>query len=150
MRVDHLALKYLRRKEYDFEPATIGEHIKRKRLQLRLTQKQVAEALGVTEFSVLNWEIGDHQPDDAPTLHRIIGFLGYDPLPRGTTIPDLLRAKRRELGMGQRELAAYLGVDPKTVLYWEQGGRIGQKRHRQLLARTLGLEELPRRKSYPG
>jgi DNA-binding transcriptional regulator YiaG len=141
LRVNHLSLKSLRTKDYEFEPTTIGEHIKKKRLQLKLTQKQVAKQLGVTEFSVLNWEVGDNQPDDAPILSRVIRFLGYDPLPTGWTIPELLRAKRRELGMGQRELAEHLGVDPKTVLYWEQGGRIGQKRHRRVLADFLEIPE---------
>jgi hypothetical protein len=55
-----------------------------------LTQKQVAKRLSVTQFSLINWAIGDHQPDDAPTLPRITRFLGYDPLPTESTIPDLI------------------------------------------------------------
>jgi len=131
----------LRRKETDFEPQTIGEHIKKKRLALGLTQKAVAKLIRVTEFSVIHWENAEHQPRNAPTLQRIIRFLGYDPLPAKTTIPDLLRANRRQQGWGQRELAKHLGVDPATVANWESGGTILKYRHRQLVATLLGLPE---------
>ena len=134
--------KSLRNKIYDFEPTTIGEHVKKKRLQLGLTQGQVAKRLSVCSASVTNWENGDNQPADAPTLQRIIRLLGYDPVPIRTTIPDLLRAKRRELGMGQREFAAYLGVDPSTIMLWEQGGTILPHRYRHRIASLLGLPEL--------
>jgi len=49
----------------------------------------------VSQFSVINWERGACQRTAAPTLRRIIEFLGYDPLPAGTIIPERLRAKRR-------------------------------------------------------
>jgi transcriptional regulator with XRE-family HTH domain len=140
--VGHLTLKSLIKKAYDFEPATIGEHVKKKRLQLGLTQNQIAKRLSVCVASVINWENGDHQPADAPTLKRIIQFLGYDPIPTGTTIADLLRAKRRALGMGQRELATHLGADPSTIMLWEQGGTILPHRYRQLIASLLKLPEL--------
>ena len=43
--------------------------------------------------------------------------------------------------MGQRKLAIHLKVDPKTVLYWEQDGTIGHRRHRSSVARLLELDE---------
>jgi DNA-binding XRE family transcriptional regulator len=97
--------------------------------------------LGVTQFSVINWERGRFQPCRAPTLCRIIQFLGYDPLPTGDGIPERLRQKRREMGWGQQELADHLGVDRCTVTAWEAGGTIMVKAHRTLLAEFLGLAE---------
>jgi transcriptional regulator with XRE-family HTH domain len=126
-------------KETDFGPQTIGEHVKKRRLQLKLTQKAVARLLGVTQFSVINWERGDFQPRRARTLARIIAFLGYDPLPPGVTIPERLREKRRQLGWGQQELAQHLAVDRCTVASWEAGGIVMAKCHRELLARFLGM-----------
>ncbi|MDE2310785.1 MAG: helix-turn-helix transcriptional regulator [Betaproteobacteria bacterium] len=73
-----MSLKSLRKKPFDFEPQTLGEHIKKKRLGMGLTQKEVGEVLGVTSFTVLNWEKGKTEP--LPQfVQRIILFLGYDP-----------------------------------------------------------------------
>jgi len=102
----------------------------------RAAQKQVAQDLDVTEFSIINWEQGDWQPSNVFTLHRIVKFLGYDPFLR-----DQLRGKRREMSWGQRELAAHLGVDGKTITHWEHGGTILRRSHRVAVARFLGIEE---------
>ena len=132
----------MRRKETDFEPRTIGDHIRKRRLELGLTQREVAERLDVTEFSILNWEKDDWQPSNVFTLHRIVKFLGYDP-DRSTpqTLRDHLRQKRREMGWGQRELAVHLGVHARTVTEWELGGTILHRSHRLAVARFLGLNE---------
>jgi len=69
----------LRKKPFDFEPQTMGEHIKKRRLELGLTQKKVSKMLGVTSFTVLNWEKGKTEP--LPQfMPRIILFLGYVPV----------------------------------------------------------------------
>ena len=54
-------LKSLIRKPYDFEPQSLGEHIRRRRLMLSLTQEETAEGLGVNTWTVLNWETGQGQ-----------------------------------------------------------------------------------------
>ncbi|WP_457129299.1 helix-turn-helix domain-containing protein [Mucilaginibacter sp. HD30] len=59
-------------------PRTLGEHILRRRLQLRLLQKDVAEIVGVTEECVTGWENGR----SSPQIHiypAISVFLGYYP-----------------------------------------------------------------------
>jgi len=86
----------LRKKNYDFEPRTIGDHLRKRRLKLGLTQKQVAGILKVTQFSIMNWERGDFQPNLPTVLHRVTSFfLGYDPDPPSVhTLADQLRAKR--------------------------------------------------------
>jgi transcriptional regulator with XRE-family HTH domain len=52
----------LRKQPFDFEPETLGERILKKRLELGLTQAQVGKLLGVTSFTVLNWEKGKCEP----------------------------------------------------------------------------------------
>jgi transcriptional regulator with XRE-family HTH domain len=49
------------------------------RLDRRLYQRQVAEAIGVHPLTVTNWEINATTPP-TPYLPAILGFLGYDPL----------------------------------------------------------------------
>lgn len=62
-------------KAWDFHPTTIGEHIKRRRLEVGLYQKDVARMIRVSPWTILNWEKGNTKP----TVRRIpslIGFLG--------------------------------------------------------------------------
>lgn len=116
-------------------------HVKKRRLELGLTQKAVARSLNVSQYSVINWEGGKSKPSDVFTLHRVIEFLGYDPLPAGESIAERLRTKRRQMGWGQRELADHLGVDRCSVSNWELGGTILNRHHRALVAQLLDLPE---------
>lgn len=59
-------------------PKTIGEHLKKRRLELGWGQQQVAEATGYTCLSVSNWERGVCRPTKQ-AMFPIIAFLGYDP-----------------------------------------------------------------------
>ena len=59
-------------------PKTIGEHLKKRRLELGWGQQQVAEATGFTWLSVSNWERGVYRPTKQAMI-PIIAFLGYDP-----------------------------------------------------------------------
>jgi transcriptional regulator with XRE-family HTH domain len=56
-------------------------------------------------------------------MPSIIAFLGYNPLPEATTLADRIVQHRRILGMAQKELAAQIGVDPRTLSRWERGER---------------------------
>jgi transcriptional regulator with XRE-family HTH domain len=129
------------KRTFDFEPITLGEHIRKKRLMLGMTQKEVAIRLGATDFAVINWETGQNKVS-TKYIPALIAFLGYDPTPPTlTTIPERLAAKRRELGWSQKQAAKALGVDPCTWSSWECGGTIMIKAHRRLVAHFLGLPE---------
>src|ERR1700737_2631777 len=57
---------------------TVGDHIRRKRLQLGLLQSQLAESLGVDKTTVYNWERNATEPARR-FLCDITSFLGYSP-----------------------------------------------------------------------
>lgn len=135
-----ITLKALKPKETDFEPRTLGEHIRKRRLELKLTQKQAAERLGVNPWTVLNWEKGHTEPP-IESMPAIIRFLDYDPFPEPRNIPERLLAKRRAMGWSIKEAARQLGVDEGTWGEWERGGVILYRNHRLLVARLLGLPE---------
>jgi DNA-binding transcriptional regulator YiaG len=63
------------------EPKTLGEHVRRRRLQLHLFQADLAKLFGVDIASVRNWEQGVFEPAKA-IEPRIIAWLGYDPKSR--------------------------------------------------------------------
>jgi len=133
-----ITLKCLKRKEPDFQPRTPGEHVKRRRLQRKLGQKEAAHLLGVTSWTVFNWEKGRTDPP-IESMPALVRFLGYDPFPQPTSLPERLLAKRRGMGWSIRKAAGQLGVDPGAWSDWEQGGLILYRTHRKLVARLLGL-----------
>ena len=74
----HFAIKAERPRHPDY-PAVLnalGDHLRGKRLDLGLTQKQVAKNIGVDEATVHNWET-NHTVPVVRLIPRIIEFLGY-------------------------------------------------------------------------
>jgi transcriptional regulator with XRE-family HTH domain len=101
---------------------TIGDHLRRRRLMLKLFQKQVAEQLGVDKTSVYNWETNRTKPD-LEYMPSIIRFLGYNPLPPASAWAERLVQGRTALGLSQKEAARQIEVDPSTLARWERGER---------------------------
>lgn len=99
---------------YPTELATVGNHLRTRRFDLGLLQKEVAVELGVGASSVYNRESGRTEPEFRH-LPAIIAFLGYDPTPKGKTLGQRVRRTRRALGLSQKQLATELGMDPSFV-----------------------------------
>lgn len=59
------------------EPVTLGDHLRRRRLELGFCQKDVASKLGVTPSTIWNWEHG--WTIDKRLAPRVVKFLGYTP-----------------------------------------------------------------------
>ena len=104
------------------ELRTIGDHLRRRRLSLKLTQGDVGERLGVDQASVYNWENGRSKPN-IEYMPAIIEFLGYNPLPEAQTLAGRLVRQRTSMGLSQSESARRIGVDPGTLARWERGER---------------------------
>lgn len=58
-------------------PTTIGGHLRRRRLQLRIFQPEAARRLGVTTVSLSRWECDKVFPT-APHHAQIVQYLGYN------------------------------------------------------------------------
>jgi transcriptional regulator with XRE-family HTH domain/cell division protein FtsB len=101
---------------------TVGDHIRRKRLDLKMLQREVAEQLGVCEPSLFNWEANTVSPG-IEYMPAIIRFLGYNPLPPAKSWGERLVRHRTSLGMTRGEAAKHVGVDPGTLARWERGER---------------------------
>ncbi len=110
-------------KAYPKKLVTIGDHIRKRRLDLKLTQKQVAELVGVDQTTVWNWERNRCKPTIA-RIPELTDFLGYVPIENGmTTLGEHLKTFRILSGMSQRALARVLGIDPSTLSKLESGKR---------------------------
>ncbi len=101
---------------------TIGDHLLRRRLTLKLLQRQAAERIGVDKTSFRNWETNRSKPQ-VKYMPAIIRFLGYNPLPPSNGWADRLVQARTALGMSQKEAARQVGVDQCTLARWERGER---------------------------
>ena len=103
-----------------------------------LTQKEVASKLDVNPWTILNWEKGRTEPPIF-SMPAIVRFLGYDPFPQPTTLPQHLFARRRAMGWSIKNAADAVGVDSGTWGKWEPGQTVLYRQHRVLIARLLGL-----------
>jgi transcriptional regulator with XRE-family HTH domain len=115
---------------------TPGEHLRRRRLDLGLSQQTLAEGWRVTRETVAGWELGRSQPS-VRHWPMVIAFLGHDPTVVADSVADQLRAHRRHLGLTQSELAARAGLDGGTVRDVEAGSRTTSARVMALLEKLL-------------
>jgi DNA-binding XRE family transcriptional regulator len=85
----------------------LGDHNRKRRLDLDLRQKDVAATLGVTESSVTGWEKNRSTPN-LSHVSLVIAFLGYTPPPyvkaSDNTIENMKIFCLRH-GMSQEKLA---------------------------------------------
>jgi len=58
---------------------TLGDHLRKCRIDRKLFQREVAEILGVHPLTVTNWELNATTPPDR-YREAIMGFLGYSPM----------------------------------------------------------------------
>jgi len=106
---------------YPEHPKTIGEHIRKRRMDLHLLQSDVAEILNICIDSITGWENGRSEPQ----IHfypRIIDFLGYNPFETSKeTIGTRIKAYRLTHGLSQKKMGKLISVDGSTICSWENG-----------------------------
>ncbi|WP_165456515.1 helix-turn-helix transcriptional regulator [Pedobacter kyonggii] len=104
---------------YTENPVSIGDHIRKKRMELKLRQTELAVICGVSEDCVRNWEKNRSTPQ-IQFFPRVINFLNYIPFEVNlTTLSGKLKAHRHINGLSQKQFGKILGVDGATVCSWE-------------------------------
>lgn len=108
-----------------------------------MLQKDIAEKLGATVCTYRNWE----KNRSNPSLHfipKIIQFLGYTPYDASNLdFGKKIAAKRRLLGLSQKDLARLIGVDPCTIRSWEKSRHRPERKHLKRLAAFIIQSGLP-------
>ncbi|HLC40839.1 MAG TPA: helix-turn-helix transcriptional regulator [Methylomirabilota bacterium] len=97
----------------------MGDHLRKRRLDLGLLQREVAAKLGARVDTIRNWEVDRNAPAQWQ-WPAIVGFLGYVPFSTDGDLSDKLKAYRRVHGLSQTRLAAILEVNASTVRHWER------------------------------
>ena len=113
---------------------TLGDHLRKRRLDLGLLQKDVAEEIGVNTSTITNWELNHNFPE-LRFIPAIIEFLGYWPMDTPTdNLGQQIVMKRTKLGISQKELAQQLCVNPSSLGRWEQDiGKPSQDNYRKVI-----------------
>jgi transcriptional regulator with XRE-family HTH domain len=90
---------------YPKELKSLGDHLRKRRLDLKLQQIDVGSRLGVTVCTLRNWEKNRNTPR-IRHLPKIIDFLGYQPRDEGCqTLGERIIKERQRLGLSQKKLA---------------------------------------------
>ena len=123
-------------------PAIIGQHIRKRRIELNLKQSDIATMFDVCEDSITGWENGRSAPQVAQ-YPKIIAFLGYCPFQiDDSTLGGRIKKYRLEKGLSKKKFAELLGVDETSILAWEADERKPLRGKMKLLNETIHQKEL--------
>jgi len=118
--------------EFTREPVTLGDHLRRRRIELGLYQKDIAARLGVTISTVWNWE--NTGSVDLRFIPRVINFLGYSPIPQPEGLLERLSWYKQINGLSLERLGVEMGRDPEQLADWLSG------RHKPFKQNQEGIE----------
>jgi transcriptional regulator with XRE-family HTH domain len=107
-------------------------------MDLGITQKHAGRRIGVSQWTVINWEKGRTEPA-VRFVPRILQLLCHDPRCQASSFAELLRQARLGRGLSQQRLAQVLRVDEGTIRGWERGRHRPSRRLLRRVARLLGL-----------
>jgi DNA-binding XRE family transcriptional regulator len=130
-----LVVKTIRSSKLIEHPQTIVQYIRNRRIQLSLSQRDVAKVLEVSEDTITYWENSRAQPQ---IYHypKIILFLGHNPFPVDTsTLSGRMKKYRNGNGASQEDLAMLVGVNESTIF------SCANEEHKPLSSKLKLLEE---------
>lgn len=114
---------------YPKELRTIGDHLRKKRLDLGLYQEEVAQILGITTSNLICWELNQHGIRCFKYWPKIIAFLGYVPFEIETkTWRGKIKMYRKINGITQEQFTKLAKLDPTTISSIENGSRATSKK----------------------
>jgi len=107
-------------KEFTEEPVTLGDHLRRRRFELGLYQKDVAVQIGVTTSTIWNWE-NNWSSITLSCMPKVIEFLGYNPIPQPEDLMERLAWYKQVNGLSLEQLGAKMDRDPEQLSDWLSG-----------------------------
>ena len=115
------ARKPVHKEKYPDFLRTWGDYIKVRRLDLKLTKRQLSLRFNVSDVTIYLWERNKVKPS-LTQIPKIIEFLGRDPFEnKADSLAERIKDFRRVRGLSRKKLADQLGIDPSTLEGWETG-----------------------------
>ena len=130
------SLKSLKPRPWVLLPRTLGEHLKKRRLELGLLQRDLRRRFKLEKETYANWEKDRCKPA-MKHWPGIIEFLGFDPNAKPVTLGEKLFAYRRANGVSRKALARQLGEDEGTLWRWEVDQRKPKEERHVCAVRNL-------------
>jgi transcriptional regulator with XRE-family HTH domain len=118
------------------EPVTLGEHLRRRRFELGLYQKDVAVQIGVTTSTIWNWE-NNWSSITLSCMPKVIEFLGYNPIPCPEDLMERLAWYKQVNGLSLEQLGDEMGRDPEQLANWLSGRHNPFRKNRDKIERFL-------------
>ncbi len=101
-------------------PKTLGDYLRRRRIELGLLQRDVAKIVGVSEDCITFWENNKTDPT-AKHVAKIIHFIGELPPILPNTFAGKIKAYRYAHGLTHAQMGELVGVNASTIGAWEAG-----------------------------
>jgi transcriptional regulator with XRE-family HTH domain len=117
------------------EPRFLGEHIRKRRLDLGLLQAEVAAEIGVTESTVWNWEHGTEP--ELIHIPAILEFIGYVPWEMPEETVARLAHFKKVKGLSFERLGELMSRDPEQLADWLSGRNVPMERNQRMIAEFL-------------
>jgi len=98
---------------------TLGDWIRKRRLDLKLTAKELGKILGVDQDTIYSWEYHRTSPNPR-RLPGIIRFLGQEPgIKLRKFYGERILAFRKSRGLSRKQLAEIISIQTTTLRQWE-------------------------------
>ena len=120
---------------------TLGDHIRKKRLDLGLFQKDVAKQIRVNKDTIHIWETNRTEPE-LRLIPHIIDFLGDVPYDPTWSSGPRLKAVRSALRLSQEKFAKKIRVDESTIAEWEREEQKPTKKKWVLVSTSIRSHKL--------
>jgi transcriptional regulator with XRE-family HTH domain len=121
------------------EPVTLGDHLRRRRLELGLYQKDVAVQIGVTTSTIWNWE-NNWSSITLSCMPKVFEFLGYNPIPCPDDPLERLTWYKQVNGLTLEQLGAEMGRDPEQLADWLTGRHNPCRRNLEIIKSFLASQ----------
>lgn len=126
--------------KYPKKLLTIGDHIRKRRMDLGLLQSDVSKIIGTKSIdAVRNWELGKGDPQ-IHYMPEVIKFLGYIPIRVCVnSLGDMIKTYRTLKGLSQRAMGQLINVNGSTIGCWEQNESLPNKKKLRELNKILEI-----------
>ena len=114
---------------YPYYPKTLGDCLRKRRLDLNLTQKQLAkEILHTSTSNIRNWE-ANRRAVSLRFRRSVNEFIGLCPNDSSLSLGLRLKVRREHLGLSLKKLSMIVRADPDTIAGWENELREPSGKH---------------------
>jgi transcriptional regulator with XRE-family HTH domain len=129
---------------------TLGDYLRKTRLDLNLTQEYLAKGILKTSIqNVSSWEDNRHSIS-LRFRPKVIEFIGFCPFNASLPLGLRLRERRENFGLSVKRLAQLLGVNPCTITSWEQCQHQPQPKSFEIIKgflKSVSVDKIPNKDS---